>query len=84
MGRGTLGQGRKGLDLRLLAAACNGQEHCGQQQTAVAVSCGAFLDGPGLFNAEIMDPGRSFRVLPPLTVDFSGLPQGLAPILAYL
>ena len=31
----------------------------------------------------IGNPGEGFRVLPPLAVDFDGLPQGLAPILAY-
>jgi D-alanine-D-alanine ligase len=31
----------------------------------------------------IGNPGTGYRVLPPLTVDYSGLPEGLSPILAY-
>jgi D-alanine-D-alanine ligase len=42
-----------------------------------------FLPGPEYGLALIGNPETGFAVLPPLAVDYSGLPDGLAPILGY-
>jgi D-alanine-D-alanine ligase len=42
-----------------------------------------YLPGPEYGLALIGNPGVGFRALPPLEVDFSGLPAGLNPILSF-
>lgn len=42
-----------------------------------------YLPGPEYGVGLIGNPGRSLEALPPLEVDFSGLPAGLAPILSF-
>jgi D-alanine-D-alanine ligase len=42
-----------------------------------------YLPGPEYGLALIGNPGSGFEVFPPLTVDFSGLPEGWPPILGY-
>ena len=42
-----------------------------------------YLPGPEYGIGLIGNPGQGLDALPPLQVDFSALPEGLAPILSY-
>jgi D-alanine-D-alanine ligase len=65
------------------AQACRYIERLRRDLPGRAVLVQEFLPGPEYGLALIGNPGTGFTTLPPLTVDYSDLPEGLPPILGY-